>query len=187
VCGVAGPDAGGPGRRLTRRKLRGWGRSYNRTVGTDDKDDAMSARLRGIAKETEAIVAAGGYRSPGGREVITAEGVTRAAAGTRAYGPGPVSVPDGGDRLDTVFEVTGESSLAAARRLTDRDAGRLRLEMPDRAVELGPYDVYTVPHGTPHKPVADPGTRILMFEPRGTVNTGDGNEGTTGVRPDAEG
>jgi mannose-6-phosphate isomerase-like protein (cupin superfamily) len=61
-------------------------------------------------------------------------------------------------------------------------AGRLRLELPDGAVTLDPLDVYTVPKGTPHRPHADQGTRILMFEPRGTVNTGDGSEGTTGIR-----
>ncbi|MFF3252754.1 cupin domain-containing protein [Actinacidiphila glaucinigra] len=63
-------------------------------------------------------------------------------------------------------------------------AGRLHLELPDRTVALGPHEVFTVPRGVPHRPRAEEGTRILMFEPRGTVNTGDGNEGagTTGVR-----
>jgi uncharacterized protein (TIGR02452 family) len=83
----------------------------------------MSARLRRIAKETEAIVAAGGYRSPLGREVLIGDAVARAVAGTRMYGPGPVEVPEavpgaapGGG--PTAFEVTGESSFEAARRLT---------------------------------------------------------------------
>ena len=60
-------------------------------------------------------------------------------------------------------------------------AGRLRLDLPDRTVELGPSDVFTVPRGVRHRPSADEGTRILMFELRGTTNTGD-EQGTAGVR-----
>ncbi|MFI0806289.1 TIGR02452 family protein [Streptomyces echinatus] len=80
----------------------------------------MSARLRGIAAETEQIVAAGRYRSPDGREVPIAEAVEAARAGTRMFGPAPVPVPPApADGDGTVFEVTGESSLEAARRLAD--------------------------------------------------------------------
>ncbi|MEU7086991.1 TIGR02452 family protein [Streptomyces achromogenes] len=92
----------------------------------------MSARLRGIAAETERIVAAGRYRAPDGRDVPLAKAVEAARAGTRIFGPEPVpvpgasvpgtsetepsgEVPEGGTR----FEVTGESSLEAARRLAD--------------------------------------------------------------------
>ncbi|MET9441226.1 TIGR02452 family protein [Streptomyces sp. NPDC006610] len=79
----------------------------------------MSARLRALARETERIVADGGYRSDGGREVSLAAAVREACAGTFMHGPDPVplpSLPDGGA---TVFEVTGESSLEAARRIGD--------------------------------------------------------------------
>ncbi|MGW7055293.1 TIGR02452 family protein [Streptomyces sp. NPDC054887] len=82
----------------------------------------MSARLRGIAKETEEIVRAGRYAVPGGRTVPIGEEVAAALAGTRMYGPGPVAVTPDTDRT-TAFEVTGESSLEAARRLTGRGAG----------------------------------------------------------------
>ncbi|MEU3521325.1 TIGR02452 family protein [Streptomyces sp. NPDC006654] len=78
----------------------------------------MSARLRGIARETEGIVAAGAYRAPDGREVLLAADIAAARAGTRLYGPEPVPVV-AADDTDTVFEVTGESSLEAARRLAD--------------------------------------------------------------------
>ncbi|MGW1167051.1 TIGR02452 family protein [Streptomyces sp. NPDC002550] len=79
----------------------------------------MSARLRGIAAETEQIVAAGRYRAPDGREVSLAARIEAARAGTRMSGPEPVPVPEAaaGPTADTVFEVTGESSLEAARRL----------------------------------------------------------------------
>ncbi|OIJ86221.1 TIGR02452 family protein [Streptomyces sp. MUSC 14] len=82
----------------------------------------MSARLRGIAAETEAIVSAGRYRAPDGREVVLAVDIEAARAGTRMFGPEPVSVRQTGDAPvagGPVFEVTGESSLEAARRLSD--------------------------------------------------------------------
>jgi uncharacterized protein (TIGR02452 family) len=83
----------------------------------------MSARLREIARQTEEIVAAGSYRASDGREVSIAAAVAAAREGTRMYGPGPVEMPEAsrvgpvGTAFDTVFEVTGESSLEAARRL----------------------------------------------------------------------
>ncbi|MGW0334859.1 TIGR02452 family protein [Streptomyces sp. NPDC003011] len=76
----------------------------------------MSARLRGIAQQTERIVAAGAYRAPAGHEVSIAAAVEAAVHGTRMYGPGPVEVPPA-PSADTCVEVTGESSLEAARRL----------------------------------------------------------------------
>ncbi|MEV0170412.1 TIGR02452 family protein [Streptomyces sp. NPDC050803] len=76
----------------------------------------MSARLRAIAQETEAIVAAGAYRASDGREVSIAAAVEAARRGTRMHGPEPVPVPTA-PLTDTSFEVTGESSLEAAHRL----------------------------------------------------------------------
>ncbi|MEV5976583.1 TIGR02452 family protein [Streptomyces sp. NPDC052114] len=80
----------------------------------------MSARLRAQAQETEQIVAAGAYTTPGGRRVVIADAVAAARAGTRQFGPEPVDVP-GRAPVPTRFEVTGESSLAAAARLTAED------------------------------------------------------------------
>ncbi|MET8975778.1 TIGR02452 family protein [Streptomyces sp. NPDC004539] len=90
----------------------------------------MSARLRGIARETVGVVAAGSYRGLGGGEVFLADAVAAARKGTVMVGPGavdraPVGAVPGtvfSDAVssDTVFEVTGESSLEAARRLADR-------------------------------------------------------------------
>ncbi|MER6244812.1 TIGR02452 family protein [Streptomyces griseorubiginosus] len=104
----------------------------------------MSARLRGIAQETERIVAAGRYRAPDGREVLLAADIEAARAGTRMFGPGPVEVPAftpaagfgptaGLAPADTFFEVTGESSLEAARRL-----GEGGLKAARRSGEGGP-------------------------------------------------
>ncbi|SCD67643.1 TIGR02452 family protein [Streptomyces sp. BpilaLS-43] len=85
----------------------------------------MSARLRGIARETEAVVEAGHYRTQAGRQVTIGCALSAALSGTRMYGPEPVPVAV----LDTdrapVFEVTGESSLQAARRMTAASPGKV--------------------------------------------------------------
>ncbi|MCH0541578.1 TIGR02452 family protein [Streptomyces sp. MUM 203J] len=82
----------------------------------------MSARLRGIARQTEQIVAEGRYRAPGGHEVPLAGPLARARAGTALFGPGPVPAAPGTDRR-TRIEVTPESSLEAAHRLVTEEAG----------------------------------------------------------------
>ncbi|MFJ8588331.1 TIGR02452 family protein [Streptomyces sp. NPDC093595] len=83
----------------------------------------MSARLREIAKRTEEIVAQGGYAAPAGRRVTIGPAVAAALAGTRMYGPGPVPATPGTGRT-TRIEVTGESSLEAARRLVGDGSGQ---------------------------------------------------------------
>jgi mannose-6-phosphate isomerase-like protein (cupin superfamily) len=51
--------------------------------------------------------------------------------------------------------------------------GRLRIELRDGSVELGPGELHVVPKGVEHRPVADEETHILLIEPTGTPNTGD--------------
>ena len=46
----------------------------------------------------------------------------------------------------------------------------------ERTVSLGPGEIFVVPRGTEHKP-SSPGGAILMFEPSGTLTTGDRHEG----------
>jgi mannose-6-phosphate isomerase-like protein (cupin superfamily) len=46
----------------------------------------------------------------------------------------------------------------------------------ERTVELRAGDIFVVPRGTEHKP-SSPGGAILMFEPSGTLTTGDRHEG----------
>lgn len=50
--------------------------------------------------------------------------------------------------------------------------GALTIEMPDGEVKLGPGDLYVVPRGVRHKPVAHGECKILLLEPRGVINTG---------------
>jgi mannose-6-phosphate isomerase-like protein (cupin superfamily) len=51
--------------------------------------------------------------------------------------------------------------------------GRLVLEFRDGRVELGSGEMYVVPRGVEHRPVAHGECRIMLVEPRGVVNTGD--------------
>lgn len=56
----------------------------------------------------------------------------------------------------------------------------------DEIVELKVGDVFKVPQGVQHRPVADVETGILMIEKVGTVNTGDreGHERTVVLKGD---
>lgn len=51
--------------------------------------------------------------------------------------------------------------------------GRLRIDLRDGPVELGPGELFVVPKGVEHRPVADEEAHILLIEPGGTPNTGD--------------
>ncbi len=51
--------------------------------------------------------------------------------------------------------------------------GCLRLEMRDGVVELRAGELFIVPRGVEHRPVAAEETHVLLFEPAGTLNTGN--------------
>ena len=51
--------------------------------------------------------------------------------------------------------------------------GRLRIEMEAGAVELGPGELYVVPKGVRHNPVADEECLVLLIERKSTLHTGD--------------
>ena len=51
--------------------------------------------------------------------------------------------------------------------------GRLTIEMRDGDVHLGPGELYVVPRGVEHRPVAVEEVHLLLIEPTGTPNTGD--------------
>lgn len=52
-------------------------------------------------------------------------------------------------------------------------SGRLTIQLRDGDVVLEPGELFVVPRGVEHCPVADEETAILLFEPAGTINTGD--------------
>jgi mannose-6-phosphate isomerase-like protein (cupin superfamily) len=66
-----------------------------------------------------------------------------------------------------------------AHRHVDEDemflviAGSMRLVLPEETVELGPGEMFIVPKGTLHRPIADDEAHVLLIEPASTLNTGD--------------
>jgi mannose-6-phosphate isomerase-like protein (cupin superfamily) len=51
--------------------------------------------------------------------------------------------------------------------------GRLDIELRDRTITLGPGEIFVVPKGVEHRPVAREEVHLLLIEPTGTPNTGD--------------
>jgi mannose-6-phosphate isomerase-like protein (cupin superfamily) len=51
--------------------------------------------------------------------------------------------------------------------------GRLTIQMRAGDVSLGPGELFVVPRGVEHCPVADEEVHVLLIEPTGTPNTGD--------------
>ncbi len=51
--------------------------------------------------------------------------------------------------------------------------GRMDIQLRDRVIALGPGEMFVVPKGVEHRPVAEEEAHVLLIEPRGTPNTGD--------------
>ena len=51
--------------------------------------------------------------------------------------------------------------------------GSLTMKFQDREVRIDPGEFIIVPHGVSHQPVAGEEVHVMLFEPAGTVNTGD--------------
>src|SRR4051812_39071339 len=58
--------------------------------------------------------------------------------------------------------------------------GNLTIQLRDGVVPLGPGDLYVVPKGIEHRPVAEDEVHLLLIEPHGTPNTG--NPGTAAIQ-----
>jgi len=83
-------------------------------------------RHKRIAPENEAIIKAGGYPAPGGAQISLGPLVAAACVGTRSYSPhdtagilAAVRAEAPGQTFATRIEVTGESSMNAARRMIE--------------------------------------------------------------------
>ena len=85
-----------------------------------------------------------------------------------------------GEHMWHVHEHTDEFFLV----LDGRFDIALRDAAGERTVELRQGDVFVVPKGVEHKPSSSGGS-ILMFEPSGTVTTGDRHEGTIPAHVDS--
>jgi mannose-6-phosphate isomerase-like protein (cupin superfamily) len=51
--------------------------------------------------------------------------------------------------------------------------GRLRIEMEERTVELGEGELFVVPKGVRHNPVALEECHVMLIERKSTLHTGD--------------
>jgi mannose-6-phosphate isomerase-like protein (cupin superfamily) len=59
--------------------------------------------------------------------------------------------------------------------------GKLTIKLRDGEVVLNPGEVYVVPRGVEHCPVAEEECHLMLIEPRGTPNTGDEKTAVTKV------
>ncbi len=51
--------------------------------------------------------------------------------------------------------------------------GNLTIKLRDKDIHLGEGELVVVPKGVEHLPVADEEVRVILLEPKTTVNTGD--------------
>ena len=52
-------------------------------------------------------------------------------------------------------------------------SGHMSVQLRDGTVSWGPGEVFVVPKGVEHRPVAEEEAQILLIEPQGTPNTGN--------------
>lgn len=97
-----------------------------------------------------------------------------AAALTELWSPRVIAEVD-----DSYVKVAKVQGVFGWHAHTDEDelflilAGHLRIEMEDGAVELDEGDVYVVPKGVRHNPVAENECHVLLIERKSTLHTGD--------------
>lgn len=60
-------------------------------------------------------------------------------------------------------------------------SGSLTIHLRERSVKLGPGELFIVPKGVEHCPVAEAEVHLLLIEPKGTPNTGDAKTAATRV------
>ncbi len=51
--------------------------------------------------------------------------------------------------------------------------GELEIAFRDRAVMLKPGEMFVIPRGVEHKPIAKGLVQVMLVEPKGVVNTGE--------------
>ena len=57
--------------------------------------------------------------------------------------------------------------------------GKMGIEFEDQTVELSEGEMIVIPKGKKHKPYADKEAKIMIIEPKGVTNTGDGTNDFT--------
>ncbi|MBO1256108.1 cupin domain-containing protein [Alteromonas sp. 5E99-2] len=53
--------------------------------------------------------------------------------------------------------------------------GKLTIELRDRTIHLNDGEMFVVPKGVEHKPSAIEQCKVMLVEPKGTINTGETN------------
>jgi mannose-6-phosphate isomerase-like protein (cupin superfamily) len=51
--------------------------------------------------------------------------------------------------------------------------GNFTMELRDKTIEVKPGEFIIIPKGVEHRPVTDGEAHVLLFEPAGTLNTGN--------------
>lgn len=62
--------------------------------------------------------------------------------------------------------------------------GILKIHLKDKTVHLNEGEFFIVPKGVEHKPAADDEVHLLLFEPAGTLNTGNITNELTVANPE---
>lgn len=63
--------------------------------------------------------------------------------------------------------------------------GELTLQMRDGDVSVCPGQLFVVPRGVEHCPIADGEVHVMLIEPTGVVNTGDADSALTAEHDDS--
>ena len=62
--------------------------------------------------------------------------------------------------------------------------GQIRIQLRDGDVSLGPGELFVVPRGVEHCPIAEEEAEVMLIEPVGVVNTGNVGGSRTAVLED---
>lgn len=62
--------------------------------------------------------------------------------------------------------------------------GKFVMEFRDKTVEINPNEFIIVPKGVEHRPVAEQEVSVMLFEPCGTLNTGNTQSELTHENPE---
>ncbi|MEE9237242.1 MAG: cupin domain-containing protein [Thermoplasmata archaeon] len=62
--------------------------------------------------------------------------------------------------------------------------GRLLIKLRDRSIRLAEGELFIVPKGVEHLPIAEEEAHVLLLEPKSTLNTGDVRDERTVADPD---
>jgi uncharacterized protein (TIGR03086 family) len=125
------------------------------------------------------------WRPPSGDAVPSLEAISlteRLSRFTETWSPKIICRVD--DHEVKVVKLHGEFAWHTHRDTDELFAvvtGSMRIEMRHGSVALGPGDLYVVPRGVEHRPVAEVPTEAVLLEPAGVVNTGDAGGALTAV------